>query len=87
MSFSEAKEIFEPSKLIIEGFLTIGINVFGLLANAVAIKVLYKTKLSNLFNKTLFILAIFALRKPAVDVTAGETTRVGIHILMIRSIR
>ena len=47
MSFSEAKEIFEPSKLIMEGFLTIGINVFGLLANAVAIKVLYKTNLSK----------------------------------------
>lgn len=61
MSLSEAKEIFEPSKLIIEGFLTIGINVFGLIANSVAIKVLYKTNLTNLFNKTLFILAIFDL--------------------------
>ena len=33
------------------------------------------------YIKTLLILAMFALRKPAVEVTAGETTRVGMHIL------
>merc|ERR1719430_615719 len=34
------------------------------------------------FGRVLVILAIFALRKPAVEVTAGETTRVGMHILI-----
>ena len=61
MSLEEAKDIFEPAKLVIEGVLTIGINVFGFLANAIAIKILYKTNLTSLFNKTLFILAIFDL--------------------------
>ena len=59
MSLAEAKDIFEPAKLVIEGVLTIGINVFGFLANAIAINILYKTNLKSLFNKTLFILAIF----------------------------
>ena len=61
MSQEEAEEIFEPAKLVVEGILTIGINVFGFLANAMAINILYKTNLTSLFNKTLFILAIFDL--------------------------
>ena len=61
MSLEEAKDIFEPAKLVIEGILLIGINVFGFFANAIAINILYKTNLTSLFNKTLFILAIFDL--------------------------
>ena len=61
MSQKEAEEILEPAKFVVEGILTIGINVFGFLANAMAINILYKTNLTGLFNKTLFILAIFDL--------------------------
>jgi hypothetical protein len=35
------------------------------------------------FARVLLILAMFALRKPAVELTAGETTRVGMHILNV----
>ena len=43
MSQKEAEEIFEPAKFVVEGILTIGINVFGFLANAMATNILYKT--------------------------------------------
>ena len=61
MSREEATKIYEPAKLVIEGCLTIGINIFGFVANLISINVLFRTKLTNLFNKTLFILAIFDL--------------------------
>ena len=59
MSPKQATNIYEPAKLIIEGCLTIGVNIFGLLANSLAINVLFKSRPTNLFNKTLFVLAVF----------------------------
>ena len=61
MSFKEAETIFEPLKYVLESCASVGINVFGLFSNSLALAVLYARNLQTLFNKTLFVLAIFDL--------------------------
>ena len=61
MSHAEAEQIFEPLKFVLEECACIGINIFGLIANSIALKVLFKHDLKSLFIKTLFMLAIFDL--------------------------
>ena len=59
MTYDE-KEIYEEIKFVLEGWIQTGINIFGFIANIVAIiTLLSKNQISTLFNKTLFILAIF----------------------------
>ena len=59
MSLEEAEQIFEPIKFVLEECVSIGINVFGLIANSIALRVLFKHELKTLFIKTLFMLAVF----------------------------
>ena len=65
----DEKELYEKMKLVLEGWIQNGINVFGFLANIVAMFVLLSKKLkSSLFNKTLFILAVFDATFNVLDV-------------------
>lgn len=61
MSHEEEKTIFKPLEFVLENCATVGINIFGLFANSMAMVVLYQRNLQTLFMKTLFILAIFDL--------------------------
>ena len=59
MTLTEEK-IYQPFKLVMEGWIQIGINIFGFMANIIAtIALSSKDQKFSLFNKTLFILAIF----------------------------
>ena len=56
----EEKEVYESMKFVLEGWIQTGINVFGFVANIIAMVALSSHHLkTRLFNRTLFILAIF----------------------------
>jgi hypothetical protein len=60
MSNQEYENIYGPFRFSLEGCIQIGINVFGLIANSIAMFALFsRRQRRSLFNKTLFILAIF----------------------------
>ena len=60
MSHQEYEKIYGPLRFTLEGCIQIGVNVFGLIANSIAMFALFsKQQRRSLFNKTLFILAIF----------------------------
>ena len=73
MTHEEAETIFEPLKFVLENCVSVGINIFGLFANSIAMVVLYSRSLQTLFMKTLFILAIFDLNFNICDIL--ETVR------------
>ena len=59
MSYEE-HDLKESLKFIVQGHVQIGINVFGLVANSIAMNALLSKQLrSSLFNCTLFILGVF----------------------------
>ena len=59
MSLEDAANVYEPLRFVLEGCVQIGINVFGFVANSIAMVVLFsKIQKRSLFDKTLFILAI-----------------------------
>ena len=68
MSSEEAENIEAPVKFVLVGCVSIGINLFGLIANSIAINVLLKHDLKSIFNKTLLILAIFDIVFNACDI-------------------
>ena len=69
MSFEEAENIEKPLKFVLVGCVAIGMNLFGLIANSIAINVLFKHDLKSLFNKTLVILAILDIVFNACDIS------------------
>jgi hypothetical protein len=74
MSYEEARTIEVPLRFVLVKCVSIGINLFGLIANSIAINVLFKHDLKSIFNKTLLILAIFDIVFNACDIL--ETIRV-----------
>ena len=73
MNIEDAENIEMPLKFVLVKCVSIGINLFGLIANSIAINVLFKHDFKSIFNKTLFILAIFDIVFNACDIL--ETIR------------
>ena len=55
----EDLELYETVSWWMEGIIQIIVNIIGIIANCIAIPVLLSRKLTNVFNRTLAILAIF----------------------------
>ena len=73
MSYEEAQNIEVPLRFVLVKCVSIAINLFGLIANSIAINVLFKHDLKSIFNKTLLVLAIFDAAFNACDIL--ETIR------------
>ena len=73
MSSEEAESIEKPLRFVLVNCLSIGINLFGIIANSIATTILLKHDLKSIFNKTLLVLAIFDAAFNAVDIL--ETIR------------
>ena len=74
MSYEEAQNIEVPLRFALIKCVSIAINIFGLIANSIAINVLFKHDLKSIFNKTLLILAIFDIIFNACDILEAIRT-------------
>jgi hypothetical protein len=68
MTFEEEK-ILSPMRLVLQGYVLIGVNVFGLIANSIAMSALFTKEMRmSLFNRTLFLLACFDITFNVCDI-------------------